>query len=255
LSAEPGTRLDLGKPRALAELLDCTFDLQRRFFAVFFTVTALVEVPFVLLVAGVWEQEFRYGRHPHGGVAAGLAEVAIGSVVVPALVTALHVGIVQRLGQGQMPTVGRALQWVRPAVVPALIATSAYALGMAVGFALLVIPGLYLLVRWYFAPQVAIVEGERPGLQRSGQLVSGRWWTVAGRLLAMGILVGILTGLPTQVIGHAVHPAWVYVASQAVFGTIGASLSALFGTLLFFSLRVDAPVEPRRTRSETRPLP
>jgi hypothetical protein len=246
VSAGPGDRLDLSQPRAVGALLECTFDLQRRFFAVFFTVTALVEVPFVLLVAGVWEQEFRYGRHPHGGVGAGLADAVLGAVVVPALVTALHVRIVQRLGDGDAPTVGRALRWVRPAVGPALLAMAAYIAGMVAGYVALIVPGVIVMVRWYFAPQVAIVEGHVPGLRRSGQLVDGRWWTVAGRVLAMGIVAAVLTSLPTEIVGRSVHPAWVYVASRAVLGTIGASLSALFGTLLFFSLRAETDPRPVR---------
>ncbi|MCW2966307.1 MAG: hypothetical protein JWM71_79, partial [Solirubrobacteraceae bacterium] len=36
---------------------------------------------------------------------------------------------------------------------------------------------------------------------------------------------------------------WIYIAVVAVLSTIGVSLSALYGTLLFFTLRA-APVQP-----------
>jgi hypothetical protein len=101
--------------------------------------------------------------------------------------------------------------------------------------------GVIVGVRWWVAPQAAVVEGlrARQALRRSAELVSGRWWTVAGRQLAIAVLLAVLTGVPVAIFGYAVDQPVLYVAGRAVLGTIGVSLGALFGVLLFFSLRAD----------------
>jgi hypothetical protein len=241
-------RLDLSRPRSLGELLDTTFALQRRWFSVFFSVTAIVYVPFVLLVNGIWQHQLRSGVHGRGSTAAQAVAELFAPIVVPALVTALSVRIVQGLAEGTEPSIGRAFRMLPPVAFPAIVATTLYLVGMVVGFVLLIVPGLIVLVRWYFAPQAAVVDGARgfAAVEASRRLVRGRGWELFWRLLTMGLIVGILIAVPESIVGSAVHQGWIYVAVVAVLGTIGASLNAVYGTLLFFTFRTsgagDAPV-------------
>ncbi len=254
-------RLDLDRPRALAALLDATFRLLREHFAVFFTVTALVNVPVVILVDGVWGRQLAEGPDATASAGAQAATLVLG-FLVSAAVTALHARIVQGLARGDRPVVGSALRLAAPAVLPAAGALLLYGLGMVVGFLLLIVPGVIVMVRWYLAPQAAVIDDLRgsAALRRSSELVHGRWWTVAGRLIAFGVLIGIVLLLPQELIG-LIHQPFLYVAARAVLGTIQVSASALFGTLLFFSLRAEkgigwlgAAADPAPTSPE-RPLP
>lgn len=231
--------LDLGRPRTLGELLDTTFGLQRRWFAVFFWVTAIVNVPVAIAIDGAWVGELHHGQNAHGAPGAVVASFLLGRLVVPALVTALHVRIVQALAAGQEPSVAAAFRLLGSAAWLALAATALYILGTIVGFVLLIVPGVIVAVRWYFAPQVAVVDRQSPGaaVTTSSALVRGRFWPVAGALLAGALVFGILTAVPEAILGAAGVANWIYVAAHAVLGTIGVSLTALFGTLLFFSLR------------------
>lgn len=60
-----------------------------------------------------------------------------------------------------------------------------YGLGVLVGLILLILPGLYLYVRWSVAVPVLIAEdaGVGDAFARSGEEISGRFWPVAGTLL------------------------------------------------------------------------
>ena len=67
---------------------------------------------------------------------------------------------------------------------------------IALGFCLLIVPGIIFCV-WYFFAWWVHLDEERNGwaaLSRSRELVRGRWWPIVGRLLLLG-LAGFLIGL------------------------------------------------------------
>lgn len=90
--------------------------------------------------------------------------------VIPAIVTwiaggaLLTLGIMMALGGILTPPAGL------PFVVPGLI---------------LIIPGTWLAVRWFFAAYSVVVESQGVGtaLAASARLVSDRWWQVFGRIV------------------------------------------------------------------------
>ena len=103
-------RLDLDQPRTLGELVAVTFDLFGRHLAVFLSLTLVVVAPIVLIVDGVWGRYLAEGGGVDPPKAAAVASVALGVLVIPPLVTALHVVVVQALARGEEPTVGGALR-------------------------------------------------------------------------------------------------------------------------------------------------
>ena len=56
------------------------------------------------------------------------------------------------------------------------------AIGIAAGFVLLVIPGIYLAVRLFFVPQTVVIERARglDALRASSDIVRGFWWRTFG---------------------------------------------------------------------------
>lgn len=63
-------------------------------------------------------------------------------------------------------------------------------LGQGLGLLFLVGPGIYLAVRWAFAPAALVLGrvGATEALRESARLVSGRWPVVFSRLLVLGML-------------------------------------------------------------------
>jgi len=232
--------LDLDRERSLGQLLDATFRVFLRHSGVFFSVTLLATIPLILVVDGIWGGQLRDGGAADPSTAASLTSSLLSYFVVPALVTGLHVRIVQALGRGEEPTVPGAVRSALGVLPAAVAVVVLYTLAVAVGFVLLLVPGIYLAVRLYFGVQAAIVDGARgpDALHRSAALTDQRWWTTARRLVLSGILIGIFTTLPYWIIQRSVDAGWLRVSGQLVVSTISLSLSALFGTLLFFGLRV-----------------
>ncbi|MGW8728800.1 DUF7847 domain-containing protein [Streptomyces sp. NPDC055808] len=64
----------------------------------------------------------------------------------------------------------------------------------AVGFLALIPVGIWLWVRYGFAPAAAVLENQGPveALRRSGRLVKDAWWRTCGILMLVGMISGVM---------------------------------------------------------------
>jgi hypothetical protein len=235
--------LDLDRERTAGELLAATLMLFGTHLALFTSITMVVVAPVVLLVDGVWGRGLAEGSEAHPSTPSQLVGFLLLWFVVPPLVTALHVKVVQRLSEGDVPSVGQALREAAPASPRAAGTVARYSAGVFIGLLLFVVPGIWVATRWYFGAQAAVVDGSRPSraLDRSADLVQGSWWRVLGLLLLSGLAFEVLL-LPLSAILWSAHDGLLYTVTSVVSQTAVRSLGALFGTLLFFDLRWRASV-------------
>jgi len=232
--------LPLARRRDLGELLGLTFSLARRWAAVFLSLSLLVVTPVVLIVDGIWGRALADGVDADRPVAAQLVSGLLLASAVPALITALHVAVVQGLARGEAPTVGGALAQARPRFLPALGAVLLYGVVVAIGLVFFIVPGVFLGVLFYFAAQAAVVDGLAPvgALRRSAELVRGGWWRTFGLLLVAGLVFTFIAVLLGGIGGAlAGDDGVIFVVVQILVQAVVLSLTALFGTLLFFDLR------------------
>jgi hypothetical protein len=115
------------------------------------------------------------------------------------------------------------------------------AAGIALGL-LLIVPGIYLFVRWYFVPQAVVLEGARDAgaLRASGRLVTGAWWRTFGMVVLVSLvalLVSTLVGWPFVELARSSDRAIWALAGQIVAASVTQPFAALFSTLLYFDLR------------------
>ena len=98
-----------------------------------------------------------------------------------------------REGGNALSRAGTVLAWL-PGVV---IATILVAVACGVGLMLLVVPGLYLLVRWsvWFVARADERRGAFAALGTSWRLVGGNWWRVSVVLFVAFVVVFVLTML------------------------------------------------------------
>ena len=109
---------------------------------------------------------------------------------------------------------------------------------------------IYRSIRWIFLAQVIMIDGvSGPAvLARSAQLVQGRWWNTLGRLIVIGLVIGIPIGILQQALVAAIPGVLGTILSGAT-GFISVPFGIIGVSLMFFDLRArkgenDVPSTP-----------
>ena len=171
-----------------------------------------------------------------GGI--GLFLGWIVSVVAAFLVQAALVKAVQDVRDGRVDlNLGETVRAVLPFLGTVIIASILAGIGIAIGFALIIVPGLILLTFWsLIVPSIVIGgEGVVGSFRKSWRTVRGYAWHVFGTyvlvfliLIVFDIVIGlILLFLP----GFARN-----LISSIVSGTLVAPFLALVVTLIYYRL-------------------
>jgi hypothetical protein len=236
--------IDLGERRDLSGILDTAIRLYSARFGLFATIAFAVVVPIDVLIYGVagkwlWTDPQWGDSLPLGAAAASW--LAPWLVTTP-LITAGHVHAVMDLGAGRAASARRALGAAAARLTPVAAVVTLAALGSTLGLIALIVPGVYLWVRWYLSAQAVVAEqlGPRGGLERSADLVRGQWWRVFGIALVISFLSGMLAailGVSLQVVGRVEDVGPLVLLGKVIADGVSLSFAALSGTLLYFDCR------------------
>ena len=233
--------IELERPRDARALLRDSFVVYTRHFWTFLALGALVVVPAELIVSGVGLAELTSGYDSTPTVAEAVIPAAVSYLVVAPLITAICVYALQSVAAGGSPRAREAIVKGFEQFSPIFFAVLLAALGILLG-AILIVPGIYLFVRWYFVPQAVVLEGAqgRSALRASGRLVEGSWWRTLGLIVLVNIvalLAAIVLGAPFTAAADSADRAIWSLIGQIVASAVAQPFGALYSTLLYFDLR------------------
>jgi hypothetical protein len=176
-------RLELLRPRDLGGLFGDSFNAYMRHFPAFVAIGAAVVVPVQLIVSGIGLGQLTDDYSTSARTGEQLITFAELYLVIAPLVTAMVVHALLAVADGERPRAGAAILSGLEAFRPVFVAVVIAAAGVILGLFLLILPGLWLFVRWAFVPQAVVLDGRRStqALQRSAELVDGSWWRVLAR--------------------------------------------------------------------------
>jgi hypothetical protein len=235
-------RLDLAKQRGIWELLGDALGIYFRNFATFFAIALAVVLPVQLIVSGVGLEELTSSYRETDNTAELLIPTIVSYLVVAPLIAAATIHLLQRLADGERPHAGRSIQAGLDVFAPVFIAVLLAGLGTAVGLALLILPGIYVAVRWYFVPQSVVIDGARTAeaLRGSWRLTDGFWlrtFTVVLLANVVAYFPASLIVLPLQALAESADRQAVSLVGMILAGTLTAPFIALVSTLLFYDIR------------------
>lgn len=129
------------------------------------------------------------------------------------------------------------LRAVRPVLGELVIISLAAGVGEAIGFFLLIVPGLILLTVWAVAAPVVVIEhpGGLRALGRSRELVRGNGWSVFFVIILFALIVLVLGGT-IEVLAASAGSGAALVA-QVVVSVLTLPLLSLASAILYFQLR------------------
>jgi hypothetical protein len=184
----------------------------------------------------------------------GLIVAVILGVLGITLYTGFLVKLVEDVRDGRRDsTVGELLSAAAPAI-PGLIGNGILkAIAVAIGFVLLIVPGLILITIWAVTAPAIVVErrGAIEAFGRSRELVRGNGWTVFA-IIAITYVVTRLVSYLFGGIGDGIGDEAGAVILQTIADVITAPVAGLVGAILFFDLgggstapaAAAAPAEP-----------
>jgi hypothetical protein len=209
--------IELERSRDAGALLRDSLVVYVRHFWTFLALGALVVVPSELIVGGIGLEQLSSGYDSSPSFAEAAIPAAVSYLVVAPLITAICIYALRSVAAGGSPGAREAVVKGFESFSPIFFAVVLAALGTLLG-AVLIVPGIYLFVRWYFVPQAVVLETARgpAALRASGRVVEGSWW----RTFALIVLVNV-----------------VALIGQMVASTVTQPFGALFSTLLWYDLR------------------
>jgi hypothetical protein len=233
--------IELERPRDAGALLRDSLVVYLRHFWTFLALGALVVVPAELIVGGIGLEQLGSGYDSTPGFAEVAIPAAVSYLVVAPLITAICVHALRSVAAGGSPGAREAVVNGFESFTPIFFAVVLAALGILVG-ALLILPGIYLFVRWYFVPQAVVIEGSQgaSALRASGRLVQGSWWRTLAMIVLVNVaalLIGLLVGAPFAAAAEGSDRALWALIGQIVAGALTQPFAALFSTLLYYDLR------------------
>jgi hypothetical protein len=233
--------IQLEQRRDLGALLRDSVTVYLRHFGTFVALGALVVVPSELIVGGIGLEQLSSDYDSSPGFAEMGIPAAVAYLVVAPLVTAMCVHALRSVAGGGSLRAREAIVKGFESFTPIFFAVLLAALGIALGL-ILIVPGIYLFVRWYFVPQTVVLERARGtgALRASGRLVAGAWWRTFAMVVLVNVLalvVAVVLGAPFTAVANSTDRAIWALAGQIVAASVTQPFAALFSTLLYYDLR------------------
>jgi hypothetical protein len=230
-------RLVLHQPRDVGTLFRDALQVYGAHILTFVAIGAVIVVPVQLIVSGIGLEQLSapYDSSPRSAEA--IIPTAVNFLVVAPLITAICIHALDSVAAGEGPAGGRAILVGFEAFTPLFAAVVLAGLGVALGL-VLILPGIYLAIRWFFAPQAVVIDGRRgpEALRRSGELVQGFWWRTFGIVL-LSQLPAVLIAVPFASVAAAADRQLYALIGEIVTQSVVAPFVALLATLLYYDLR------------------
>jgi hypothetical protein len=137
-------------------------------------------------------------------------------------------------------TLGSLFSSAAPFIAPLIAVGILAGIGIAIGFVLLIIPGLFLLTIWAVIVPVIVVEraGIFDSFGRSHQLVKGSGWQVFGVIVVIFVVSIVVRAIINAIIGGISDDSFAgYAIADLIVNVLLVPLSALAASVMYFELR------------------
>lgn len=177
------------------------------------------------------------------GVASGSFVLLMVALVISLLAGVLYQGIVVSLVRDVQDgrrdySMGELVGQAAPFLGPLLGAGVLAALGIGIGFILLIVPGLFLMTIWAVIAPVIVIEksGAIDAFGRSRELVRGNGWPVLGTLVVAFLIVFVAGAILNSIALAISDGVILQIVFSALASTVTAPITALVAAVIYYRL-------------------
>jgi len=163
----------------------------------------------------------------------------LASGIAATLYQGMVVGLVRDLEEGRRePSFGDLYGYAAPVLLPLIGAGLLAGIGIGIGTALLIVPGLFLLTIWAVIAPVIVIErsGVVDSFGRSRELVRGNAWPVFWVIIIAFLISLIGSQIFTSIAEGIADGPLVRIVFNALAATITAPINALAAGVLYYRL-------------------
>jgi hypothetical protein len=142
-------------------------------------------------------------------------------------------------------SISETLDRVRPHLGTLALTGLLAGVAIAIGFILLIVPGLFLLTIWLVIVPAIMLEncGVSESFARSQELVRGYGWSVFG-VIVLTVLIFIGVAIVFGILDSALDSRWLGFGLNIVLQSVTAPFLALAWTMTYYELRDLKGAEP-----------
>jgi hypothetical protein len=248
----PGTPPGPGglRPRTLGEILSGAFEIYKDNAAQLLVVVALVVVPLSLIGAVITEvvasgdertvtvfgETETISDRTLAAVVAGSIIAALVTIIISAVLQAATMRAAALATIGDPVDVEASYRWGFKRFGSVLLVAVLVGIVVAIGFVLLVIPGIIFLTLLSVSIPALVIENRRgtDAMKRSWELASGNFWHVLGVVVVSWLIAAVVSGIIGAIGGDNWVVSWIF---SAIAQILVAPFSALVSVLLYLDLR------------------
>jgi hypothetical protein len=143
-------------------------------------------------------------------------------------------------------SIGETFKRVQPRLPALIVAGILAGIGIALGFLLVIVPGLFLLTIWSLIVPTIVIEGKSAGesFGRSRELVKGNGWSVFG-VIVITIIAFFIANIAVAIATFWLPDGVDSFVQSVISNTVVGPFVAVAWTLMYFALaqgRTAAPV-------------
>jgi hypothetical protein len=243
------------RPLSIGEMLDAGFKLFRQRFGTLMVCVLVPVVPLSILstiiVGSVDDTAFDVNARASDSSAVDVANLIdnLLSGAAAAIAIAACFKVISSAYLGERADAGTSLRYGLSRLLPLIVAYFAVSICVGTGLVLLLVPGIFLAVKWSMTFPAIVAEraGAFAAMRRSWELTQGHWWRTFGTLLVVVLISFVLSVAILVAFGAAVATsdsiselafAVLLTAVTIIVLAILYPLTASIVTVLYYDLRV-----------------
>ncbi|HEY1853615.1 MAG TPA: hypothetical protein VGG40_03430 [Solirubrobacterales bacterium] len=164
---------------------------------------------------------------------------AILNLVASFLYEGMVVSLVRDVQDGRRDlSIGELYRQVTPVLGTLIGASILYAIGVGIGFILLIVPGLFLLTIWAVIAPAVVIEnrGVIESFGRSRELVKGYGWPTFGVIIIAALITAIATLILVSIAAAIADGPILRIILGLLASSVTAPITALVAGVLYYRL-------------------